>query len=891
MMEGMRLRELVEEVLARLDAGEPGALDAACAAHPDLAEALRRRIGRLGELGFVPPSGPATPPERIGGFTLLERIGAGGMGVVYRARQDSLGRQVALKLIRPDVLHLPRSRERFARETAVVARLQHPGIVPIYTVGDGDLPWYAMEHVPGCTLAEALRELEGRRPAELTGADLRAAVRARSPAVEPAPEELASPVFAGTWEEACLAIARMVAVALEHAHARGVLHRDVKPSNVMITPGGRVMLLDFGLSRAGGGETITRAGDRVGSLPYMAPELLRDGPEVLDRRSDVYALGVTLYQMLTLQLPYEAESVPVALAAILEGRPARPRARNAALSWEAETVCLAAMERDPERRYASAADLARDVANALARRPVEARRASAALRLRRWTQRHPGAASAVLLAVLLPTVAALLLAREARRVGEALARAEEGFGTALDAVDRMLTEVGLEDLAEVPAAQPVRRRLLQEALAFYERFAEERAGDPALRGRVAKALYEVGRIHALLGEHDEAVAAQRRAIETCAAMAAGADAEARGELALQVARCRSSLGVNLQVLGSADAALIEAEAAVSELDALAARRPDDAACAAALGQALQRLSGLMAWNGRDGWEEPARRAVAALAALSERDREDARSRQMLGSAWSSLGMLLLREGRVDEARDPLERSIAIRTSMVEEGAADREVRNGLALGLMNLGILRAQRDPEGSAGEDTLRRAIPIARALCADFPSRPDLRGLLGDALSAVATALHVRGEHALALPLLEESLVEMRLALRMVPEDRARRRSLAYLYRDLFRSLGALGRHAEIAARSREAAELVADDADPLRLVEARALACAAGAVAGDAALALDERGRTREAYVQAMVACLREMARAGWSDAEALSGGWLDEVRGHPDVALLLADLAAR
>jgi len=476
------LRELVIEVLERMERDGSAALERACAEHPELAESLRARVESLRELGLVGDLVEG-PGGRVGEFRLLERVGSGGMGVVYRARQASLDREVALKLIRPELLFDDETRERFARETSVVARLQHPGIVPIYTVGErGDQPWYAMELVVGCSLAEALREFSGRSVDELSGEDLRDAVCERSSS--PRPAGLA-PLFAGSWVESSLRVVRQAAEALAHAHQRGVLHRDVKASNLMLTPTGRVMLLDFGLSHVEGDDSLTRSGDRVGSVPYMPPELLRDGPRAVDRRSDVYGLGVILYELLTLHRPFAAEGVTELMAAILEGRPPRPSSYSPGLSWEQETVCLAALELDPRRRYATADDLARDLENVLERRPIQARRASSALALRRLVQRRPGAAAAVLLAVLmavlLPTVIAFLSLREARNVGAALEKADEHRERALRAVDRMLYDVANARLAHVPQAHELRQNLYEDARELFEEMAVAEPDNGELR--------------------------------------------------------------------------------------------------------------------------------------------------------------------------------------------------------------------------------------------------------------------------------------------------------------------------------------------------------------------------------------------------------------------------
>jgi hypothetical protein len=211
---------LVAETLEAIDRQGLPALDAACRAHPEHAEELRRRLGSLAAVGLAgSDDGAGAVPERLGEFRLLERLGGGGMGVVYLAEQETLGRTVALTLVRPERLYFEGARERFRREVEVIARLQHPGIVPIYAFGEhGGLPYFAMECVRGATLAQALERLAGRRPEDLTGADLRAAVCACVPAGDRQHgTSTAGDLFAGRWVEVCLRIARAVALALQHA--------------------------------------------------------------------------------------------------------------------------------------------------------------------------------------------------------------------------------------------------------------------------------------------------------------------------------------------------------------------------------------------------------------------------------------------------------------------------------------------------------------------------------------------------------------------------------------------------------------------------------------------------------------------------------------------------
>ena len=390
---------LLADCLAAPDEGRDDAVEAACREHPELADELRVRLALLAEMEATAPGEEARAlPEQLGDFRLLERIGGGGMGVVWLAEQISLGREVALKLLRPGQLYFPGALERFHRESKSIARLQHPGIVPIYTVGEHEgLPYFAMERVVGCTLAEVLRRVRGRDPASLTGADMFRAVVATLDTPPPFP---AGRPFAGSWTDACCDVIRQVALALEHAHERGVLHRDLKPSNILLRPDGCALLCDFGLSSDSRGDRVTREGSQLGTVPYMSPEQAA-GAKDLSTGADVYGLGVTLYELLSLQLPFRGENAPQTLALIERGEPDSLRPRNRGVSVDVETVCLTAMERDLARRYPSAAAVAHDLQCVLERRPIRARPAGPWLRLRRSVQRRPALAAAVVLGVLL----------------------------------------------------------------------------------------------------------------------------------------------------------------------------------------------------------------------------------------------------------------------------------------------------------------------------------------------------------------------------------------------------------------------------------------------------------------------------------------------------------
>jgi len=351
------LDALVEKCVERFEREGEDAIAAFCGEHPGEAPAILARLELLRGAGLLGQAEPAIP-ERLGEFRLLRRLGAGGMGVVYLAEQRGLGRRVALKLVRPNQLYFPETRRRFRREVEAAARLQHEGIVTVHTVGEeAGIPYYAMEYVPGCTLAAVLARLAaaGRPPGGLSGADLAAGVAAASG------EPVAADGLPGDWVEACLHVAVQVADALGHAHQRGVVHRDVKPSNILLTTRLAARLADFGLAKLQDAAGLSRSGQRIGTPFYMSRGRGGGGRGTVDARADVYAAGVVLYEMLTLRVPFPGESDEEVYRAILARPLVPPRRLNPAIDRDLEAVLLKALEHDPGERYADGAALASDL--------------------------------------------------------------------------------------------------------------------------------------------------------------------------------------------------------------------------------------------------------------------------------------------------------------------------------------------------------------------------------------------------------------------------------------------------------------------------------------------------------------------------------------------------
>ncbi|MCC6421333.1 MAG: serine/threonine protein kinase [Gemmataceae bacterium] len=446
---------------------------------------LRQAIG-LGSPTEPRAPGPTEQPGRLGDFRIIREAGRGGMGVVYEAEQLSLGRRVALKVLPLAATLDPKQLQRFQNEARAAACLHHANIVPVYGVGsERGTYYYAMQFIDGQSLAGVLEDL---RRAGTPGTTVVGALSTERAADR------------GRYCRRVAELGLRAAEALEHAHQVGVIHRDIKPGNLILDSGGRLWVADFGLALMHGDSGLTGTGELLGTLRYMSPEQAMGRRRVVDQRTDVYSLGATLYELLTLRPPFDGQDRHELLCQIGADDPRPPRELDRAIPAELETVVLKALAKDPADRYATAQEMADDLHRFLEDRPVLARRPSLLERLRKWSRRHRAVvvSGVVLLAaavVGLAVTTALTQAayeREQTRASEA----EKSFKKAREAVD-FFTHVAEEELAAVPHLQGLRRRLLEASLAYYDDFIEQRRDDPSSRAELAAAHDRVSR---LLGE-------------------------------------------------------------------------------------------------------------------------------------------------------------------------------------------------------------------------------------------------------------------------------------------------------------------------------------------------------------------------------------------------------
>jgi serine/threonine protein kinase len=493
------LAALIDAYTALRQAGGPADPEAFARNHPEHADTLRRLLPLLEVLDDLGNSSGSSRPRgvpealgELGDFRLRREIGRGGMGVVYEAEQISLRRRVALKVLPFAAALDPRQLQRFQKEAQAAAHLHHTNIVPVHAIGlDRGFPFYAMQLIDGQSLAEVIRTLRHEGPSRPD--TLRAALA--SEASHQAP----------SYFRAVARLGVQAAEALDYAHEQGVIHRDIKPANLLLDSAGQLWVADFGLARFRAEPALSASGDVVGTLRYMSPEQALAKRALVDHRSDIYGLGVTLYEALTLEPAFPAVDREELLRQIAAGQPRPPRRINPALPTELETLVLKAMAPEPEGRYATAGEMADDLRRFLEDRPVLARKPSLGFRAARWARRHQplmAAAVGVLLLALAGFITATLLLWQAHqdkekaliqaRAGEAEARAqrrraEENFRRALEGATGILMQLDPRPDSPPLEGAALHRALEEQGVRFFRQFIDEANPDPAVRFESARA--------------------------------------------------------------------------------------------------------------------------------------------------------------------------------------------------------------------------------------------------------------------------------------------------------------------------------------------------------------------------------------------------------------------
>jgi serine/threonine protein kinase len=675
------------------------------------------------------------PGTLVGGYEVLRFLGAGGMGRVYEARQATLQRSVALKILRPAEVSRDEVR-RFRQEAAVLARLQHPGIAQIHEAGTAEvtdergrtfeLAFYAMELVHGRRLSDHASEQR---------LDLRSRL------------EL---------------IAR-VCDAAHHAHVRGIIHRDLKAENVLVVPEepevtgrdgsrlapGQPKILDFGIARVVGERAdavtrVTRQGVIVGTLASMSPEQVR-GEHPIDERADVYALGVLLFWLLASRPPLDLAGCAIteAIRRICEEEPPRLSSIDPSLRGDVTVIAGRAMHKERARRYASAAELASDLRRSIRGEPIAARSESALELLRRNARRHKAAffvafTALVVLGAAVPILWVQLAANRdlARRESEARRRSDADYAKVLEAVD-LLTRIGADDLREVPKAQTARRRLLERALEVHEALLTERGTDPVLLERQAQSRLRVGEILADLGKGAEALRELRVARTSLATLSSRSAVSAMSEIRCLVLLGRASR--DLGELGDAEEALEQACALALELLGSAA---DPVSAAGAIENSHRHLANLFVVRGQPASAARCLHAsLEVLEKLSAGHPREVRIRRNVVDTLTQLGNAWKQMYRPADADRVWSRALELARELAAAVPSDTSDRYRVALLSMNVSTVceRAGRQDEALA---LRQEAVRIGEDLVSDHPLTALYRSLLLDAHTNLANELSQSGD-----------------------------------------------------------------------------------------------------------------------------------------------------
>jgi tetratricopeptide (TPR) repeat protein/tRNA A-37 threonylcarbamoyl transferase component Bud32 len=799
----MALESVVNDLLLRWEerpALTPEELCRDYAGHAEqaaLIEAVRRGIHELQALaGFLAPSPPeadpaqatrldstpaAVPPPAEAApaagprYRQLSRHAQGGLGEVWKAQDEELHREVALKRIRGEYRRDAESRRSFLREAEITAKLEHPGVVPVHgLVQDADgQPCYAMRFIRGTTLQDAIEQFHA--------AD-------RQPRREPGERSLALRDLLNRFIAVCNTIA--------YAHSRGVLHRDLKPTNVMLGPYGETLVVDWGLAKPFAREEAERAGDEDTLIPrtdggagtqpgqvkgtpaYMSPEQAAGRWDVVGAASDIYSLGAMLYTMLTGQPPVRGPDVFAMLEQAKRGEVAPPRQVKPGVPKALEAVCLRALAREPEERYARSLDLAADVERWLADEPVSACRDPLTVRLARWGRRHRTAVTAatVLLLAALVALSASLMAVNAEKnrtaaaeqeTRAALARVTEEQGKTAEALDRSQKaersaaaqrQLALRTVRDVvgdvkaqlrgwPGQKELRKALLARTLAGLREVARAADTGAAIDHETIWVHFELGDIFLEIEEGGSAEA--KKEYEKAHELARLAwqvnpeDAQAQRDLSVS----HNKLGDLYLRRGDSRAALDSYRSCHAILERLAGADPSDARAQHDLSISHDRLGDVYLEQGDSRAAlDSYREALNLRQRLADADKANARAQRDLSVSHNKLGDVHLRQGETQAALDSYNSGLELAQRLADADKDDAPAQRDLSVSHEKLGDAHLRRG-EGQAALASYKKALEIDQRLAdADKGNAQAQRDLFVSLIHFGDVSLQL-GEHQAAL------------------------------------------------------------------------------------------------------------------------------------------------
>ena len=820
------LGQILDEVLARRARGETPDVEDYARRHPELAAVLRQMLPALEVMrapAAIPEGGPV--PGYLGDYRLIREVGRGGMGVVYEAEQVSLQRRVALKVLPFAAALDAKQLQRFHHEAQAAARLHHTNIVPVYAVGcEHGVHFYAMQFIAGQTLAAVIRKLREQEERRRTKHDhsTQDAVqvtrddRAANPEQSRGPASGEAEASSGallsslghrqpSFFRAAAHLGEQAAEALEHAHQLGVVHRDIKPANLLLEwrAGGSnppvLWITDFGLAQFHEKTGLTLTGDRVGTARYMSPEQASDNRALVDHRTDIYSLGVTLYELLTLHPACTGRDWPEVQRQILVDEPRRPRRLNPAIPRDLETIILKATAKDPGHRYATAQELADDLRRFLDDKPVKARRPTLVQRGAKWARRHRALVATGVLLLVLATVG---LAVSNVRVRREQQRTRQMVDLAFTVLDQIYLRLAEKRFPRDPRWEKENREILEQALTFFDQLARENGTEPASRHAAAKAYHRAGDILQKLRQAPKAEEAYQQAIAALDRLARDYpnDFVYRKDLA----RSWLNLGYiryNASHYGEAERAFREA---LDFLQRLAEQFPDEPNYRVEIAECDNNLGLLFETLGRYAEAERAdRQALALQQQLAKEFPATPKYRQQVVQSHHNLGLLLAAVGRLNEAERAYRQALDLQQQLVKDFPKVPEYRDELAGCYNNLGLLLKGTGREDDA-ERAYRQAMDLQQQLVKDFPAIPAYRQVLASNQMNLANLLKTTGRREEAECMHREAFDLVRPLARDYPDIPEYRKALAQCHRFLGKLAEEAGQMEDAEKAYREALKL---------------------------------------------------------------------------------------
>jgi serine/threonine-protein kinase len=873
-------------------------------------------------------------PETRQRYTLTHLHARGGLGEVWVARDDSIGREVALKELRPERAGDPAVWRRFVEEARITGQLEHPNIVPVYELaqrGDDQQPFYTMRFIKGRTLSEAVHAYHGKREAGQAGPlDLRELL--------------------GCFVSVCHAVA--------YAHSRGVIHRDLKGQNVVLGDFGEVVVLDWGLAKVLNhrdeqgrlsplsllprtGENPTLQGQVLGTPAYMAPEQARGRLDEIEPRTDVYSLGAVLYEILTGQPPFSGDDSLQVLARVVGEPPVPPRTLLPTVPRALEAVSLKALAKHPEERYASARELAQEVQQWLADEPVQAYPEPWTVRARRWLGRHrtlaASTAAALLAATLILAAATGLLKAANEREQRSRARAEDNYKLARDAVDRYFTKLSDSPQLRAHGLEKLRRDLLQDARTFYERFLAEQGDAPELQAERAKAYGRLAKITAEIGTTAEALEFSRKAQELFEQLIRdhpdvrehrhnlaivfqdrGAVYSNRRELSLAEQTYLQALTIRQQLVadhpdvglfqeeqvrvtidlgniyrdtGRLDRAGESYEQALKVVEPLIEKHDSEPLYRFLAAGVYYNLGRMYRLGKQPEQAQPAyEKGLANLRHIHQADPDNPTYQHRLGGTLSELGLLYLQTRKIDKAREAYKEALTINERLAHDHPGVRAYRELCARNYNDLGLLFKNTNNLTEARAH-YEKALGHFKELSAMDPKM----GLYQDAVAGITGNIAIlykqTRQPALAREKFEEALLLREALVKAHPEVTELQKSLDAIRLEYAGTLAMLGEHARAV---QDAASLLekSRDAESLLYDAACVYSLASAAAAKDAKLPPPEQGKMAQQYAARSVELLRQAVDKGYTDIKHIKEDTdLDPIRRREDFQKVLQELEAR